>query len=222
VVGEKLGDNDRTEHETGLAASAPELDLTFNVSHPSLHDAFIKIKDARKRAYLVALSMTPRFEMAAHIAGVSSMTGYKWRRDGDADFQEAYQLAREIAIERAESEAWRRAIDGTVEDVYGSLGSDPNTGKSVGTGIIGQKRNHSDNLMMFMLKGHRPDKYRERFEHSGPNGGPMQVQAIDPRALSTETLQRILDEAKQNQLPASTEVIEAHATEVNDSDTNAA
>jgi len=213
---------DGTEQLVTPAASAPELDYSFHPSHPSLHDAFDKIQDPRKRAYLVALSMTPRLELAAHIAGVSSMTGYLWRRDADEDFREAIALAREVAIERAESEAWRRAVDGTVEDIYGSLGSDPNTGKSIGTGVIGQKRVHSDNLMMFMLKGHRPDKYRERFEHSGPNGGPMQVQAIDPRQLSTATLERILEEAKVNQLPANTEeVVEAEVSQVN-RDTTAA
>lgn len=32
----------------------------------------------------------------------------------------------------------------------------------------------SDTLIIFLLKGARPKKYRERFEHSGEGGGPIQ------------------------------------------------
>jgi hypothetical protein len=181
---------------------------------------FKKIQNPKHRAYLIALSMTPNLEKAAKIAGISSAAGYMYRRDGDADFQECLALAREVALERAESEAWRRAIDGCVEPVFGSLGSDPNTGKSLGTGQIGTKLNHSDNLLMFMLKGHRPDKYRERFEHSGPNGGPISVQAVDPRVLSSDTLERILLEAKQQlQLPSAPEAAVEAEVIVTDNDT---
>ncbi len=38
-------------------------------------------------------------------------------------------------------------------------------------------RKSSDTLLIFLLKAHRPDKYREtvRNEHSGPNGGPIRT-----------------------------------------------
>jgi hypothetical protein len=32
-------------------------------------------------------------------------------------------------------------------------------------------------MLIFMLKGAKPEKYRERFEHSGPSGGPIPTQA---------------------------------------------
>lgn len=191
--------------------------------HPELSALFGKILNPKKRAYLVALSLTPNLVKAAHIAGISSMTGYNWRTDNsqdNAEFLLGVDVARAIAVERAESEAWRRAIEGVERPIFGSLGSDPNTGKSLGTGQIGSQKEYSDTLMMFLLKGHRPEKYRERFEHTGANGGPIQVTAIDPRSLSTDTLERILEEAKQKALPATTETVEAEVTEV--SDTNAA
>jgi hypothetical protein len=40
-------------------------------------------------------------------------------------------------------------------------------------------------------------KPKEMVELSGPNGGPVQTQAIDPDTLSPETLKRILAESKK-------------------------
>lgn len=210
------------EAPTGPTNNAELIARELETPHPELSALFGEISNPKKRAYLVALTLTPNLQRASDIAGISSMTGYLWRTkaaetEEDEAFQDAVDIARSIAVERAESEAWRRAIEGIEKPIFGSLGSDPNTGKSLGTGQIGSVTEYSDNLTMFMLKGHRPEKYRERFEHSGPNGGPIEVQAIDPRALSSDTLQRILEEAKRNQLPASTEIIEASVTAVNES-----
>lgn len=77
-----------------------------------------------------------------------------------------------MGIHVAEAEAWKRATDGTVEDVYGALGNNQ------GTGVVGQKRVKSDTMLIFMLKGAAPEKYRERFEHSGPAGGPIQIAEV--------------------------------------------
>jgi hypothetical protein len=40
---------------------------------------------------------------------------------------------------------------------------------------INRARTSSDTLLIFLLKAHRPEKYREtvRNEHSGPNGEPL-------------------------------------------------
>lgn len=42
----------------------------------------------------------------------------------------------------------------------------------------------SDTLLIFLLKAHRPEKYREtnRVEHSGVNGNPIQIEAFNYRA----------------------------------------
>jgi hypothetical protein len=39
---------------------------------------------------------------------------------------------------------------------------------------------------MFMLKGERPDKFKERTEHTGPNGGPLQLSAIPADEIDRE------------------------------------
>lgn len=40
----------------------------------------------------------------------------------------------------------------------------------------------SDTLLIFLLKAHRPEKYRDRasVEHSGKGGGPIVITSIEP------------------------------------------
>ena len=54
----------------------------------------------------------------------------------------------------------------------------------------------SDTLMIFLLKAHRPDKYREtvRNEHTGADGGPIQSStALDLSGLSFDQLLTLAD-----------------------------
>jgi hypothetical protein len=48
-------------------------------------------------------------------------------------------------------------------------------------GMAWKRSEGSDQLLMFLLKAHRPDKFRERHEIMGRDGGaiPLVVQAID-------------------------------------------
>ncbi len=64
-------------------------------------------------------------------------------RKNDEAFAEAWAEAEELGVEALEDEACRRAFDG------------------------------SDTLLIFLLKGKKPDKYRERTEVTGKGGGPV-------------------------------------------------
>ena len=66
-----------------------------------------------------------------------------------------------------EAEARRRAAIGVDEPVFYK-------GK-----VVGHIRKYSDNLLMFLLKAHWPEKFRDNYgvEHSGPSGGPVKVEA---------------------------------------------
>ncbi len=151
-------------------------DVDVPSERESLPEAFQRvalspISAQKKLRFLIAFSATPVMRVATKIANVSANSVYAWRKNDEA-FKEGFEIAREIGVIAAESEAWHRAVDGTVEDVYGNLG------QNLGTGVVGQKRVKSDGLMMFMLKAAAPEKYRERVEHSGPNGGPIPVMAV--------------------------------------------
>ena len=71
-----------------------------------------------------------------------------------ADWDEALEEARELL----EAEARRRAAIGVDEPVFYK-------GK-----VVGHIRKYSDNLLMFLLKAHWPEKFRDNYavEHSGP------------------------------------------------------
>ena len=139
------------------------------VAEAKRRGALYGIKHRKKIAYLAAFSHTGNVTLSARMAGISRITVYNWRgnpKEGEA-FLEAEAVARESATELLEQEAWRRAHDG-VEEPVGWYKGAPG----------GHILRYSDNLLMFLLKSLRPDKYRERHEFSGPEGGPIPVMVV--------------------------------------------
>lgn len=114
----------------------------------------------KKRALLAALARTGNVSEAARAARVDRNCYYDWRKE-DKVFKAAAEAALEEAADRLEAEARRRAEAGVPEPVF-------YRGRKVAT-----IRRYSDTLLIFLLKGVRPEKFRERFEHSGPGGGPL-------------------------------------------------
>jgi hypothetical protein len=88
------------------------------------------------------------------------------RRDEDPDFAVEWDRAKQIGAEALEDEANRRAYDGWDE---------PLAEKGRLTGHVVRK--FSDTLLIFLLKGAKPDKYKDRVqsEVSGPQGKPIEV-----------------------------------------------
>jgi len=66
-------------------------------------------------------------------------------------FPKIWADAEQAAADTLEREAWRRATEGTDEPVFY---------KDAQCGAI---KRYSDNLLMFLLCGMRPEKFRERF-----------------------------------------------------------
>lgn len=118
----------------------------------------------KKRALLAAFAEGGTILHACRAVGVGRRTHYGWMAS-DPAYAEAFADAREQAADALEAEARRRAVEGVEEPVYQG-------GKQVGT-----IRRYSDTLLIFLLKGARPEKYRDRVtaEHTGPGGGPLRV-----------------------------------------------
>lgn len=135
---------------------------------------------ARRRAFLEAFRLSGNVSAAARAADVDRTTPYGWAA-ADPDFKAAWEVAEQEAIDRLEAEAWRRAHDGVEEPVY------------QGGSLVGHKRVYSDQLMVLLLKAHRPDKYRERqsIEHSGPAGGPIETRAEVQPDFVADVLRRL-------------------------------
>ena len=119
------------------------------------------IRTAKKRppawqkAFLAALQESGNVRVACEHAQVGHTTVYQRRAD-DVAFAAAWESALEEAADLLEAEARRRAHDGWEEPVFGSQGA------GQGSGQIGTVRKYSDTLLIFLLKGARPEKYRER------------------------------------------------------------
>ncbi len=142
---------------------------------------FPEIPDVKRRAYLVAYSITASFDQAAKAAGVDRKTGYNWRhdqQDSNKPFLAAMETGRALACEAMEAEIKRRGFSGVEEPVY------------QGGKLVGTKRKFSDVLAIFYLKGAMPDKYREQHEHVGAGGGPIQLAPVDLSRLSEEELKK--------------------------------
>lgn len=138
----------------------------------------------RKRLFLRTFAISGIVLQGCRAAGVSRATIDKWRAASEW-FDELYELAIEEAADRIEAEAIRRAVDGYDEPViYQGMPTtvvDPITGQERQLTI----RKYSDTLMALVLKGARPDKYREnhKVEVEGGAGGVLIVPGvIDPKA----------------------------------------
>ncbi len=107
-----------------------------------------KLTRKRKQTFLEHLRETANVTESAQAAGVSRTAKYD-RRAIDPELAKAWDDAIEQATDALEKEARRRALDGVDKPVYFQ-------GKRVD--VI---KEYSDPLLMFMLRGHRPAKYRE-------------------------------------------------------------
>src|SRR5262245_27197917 len=107
-------------------------------------------------AFLEALAEPGSVVHAATKAKIHRSTAYNARADERA-FADAWKEAEQIGVELMEAEARRRAVEGCRRPVY------------QGGKLVGHVQEYSDTLLIFLLKAHKPEKYRERHqvEHSG-------------------------------------------------------
>lgn len=131
-----------------------------------------------KPAFLEAFRETGVVSYACERAGVGRRTVYE-ARQRDEEFAVAWAEVELLSTEAMEAEAFRRGVRGVKKPVYQG-------------GIkVGEVREYSDTLLIFMLKARKPETYRERFDHrhSGGIGGPAPPpEGVDLRKLSDEEL----------------------------------
>lgn len=127
-----------------------------------------KTLQQKKKSFLAAFAEVGNITRAAELAGISRQAHYEWMRD-DPDYPALFKEADQQACDRLEQEARRRAVQGVDEPVF-------YRGDECGT-----VRKYSDTLLIFLLKGAMPDKYKERgvTELTGKDGGPIKVKLED-------------------------------------------
>jgi hypothetical protein len=95
----------------------------------------------KQRAFLAAFSMEGNISAAAKAAQIGRRSHTNWLQD--AEYRTAFEEAREEAADFLESQAWKRATSA---------------------------KKPSDVLLIFLLKGCRPEKFRENLNLSGSVG----------------------------------------------------
>ena len=134
---------------------------------------FPRIVDSKQRTFLAAFRETGNVRLACEVAKVGRSSHYRWLEMHPA-YREAFDLAKLQAAEILEQEAYRRAVEGTEEPIGWYRG--------VASGTV---RRYSDVLLMFLLKGLLPERYRERVDLRAS------LAHIDLKQLPDELLARI-------------------------------
>ena len=106
-------------------------------------------KKVWKPIFLAFLARNRNVTLSAQEAGIARATAYDALRT-DKVFAAAWEDAQEQATDVLEREAWRRASEGVEQPVFYQ-------GK-----VCGHVQKYSDVLLIFLLKGARPDRYREQ------------------------------------------------------------
>lgn len=140
-----------------------------------------------KPIFLAALAELPVITHACRAAGIERSTA--WRaRDADEEFAKAWDDAMEQGVDRAEQEAFRRAVVGFEEPVidkgrlayrYERYEAEDGTEQyrpvldENGQPVPLTVRKHSDALLALYLKGRRKAVYAERKELTGADGAAL-------------------------------------------------
>lgn len=105
--------------------------------------------------FIESLSKFGNVKAACRAANISRETAYHDRRRIKS-FRKQWKIAIEESIDDLEFEARRRAIRGVRNP------------KFYEGGVCGYVREYSDALMQFLLKAHRPNKYRDPSQFNHP------------------------------------------------------
>jgi len=128
----------------------------------------------RQQQFLQYLAETGNVSRSVKLVGTSPARIYALRHN-DPAFRQAWDEAEDVAADRLEAEAWRRAVEGFDEPVVsgGKLVRDDD-----GNAVM--VRRYSDVLLIRLLQAHRPRKFDRRLPAGGarPEGLGVDVRAM--------------------------------------------
>jgi len=159
-------------------------------------------------AFLAAFRLTASVTKAAKAAKLDRSLHYRWLKE-DPAYAPAFAEAAAEAAQLLEDEAVRRAYEGVEEPlVYKGEFTYPwrqKVNKETGevTNVRGNKpltiNTKSDGLLMFLLKGFKPEKYRDSWkgELTGAGGGPIAITDAGLTNLNDDELGNLIAIAKK-------------------------
>lgn len=119
----------------------------------------------KAQKFFAVLADTGNVSRACTAVGMSRSGAYNLR-SGDEYFSRLWDEALEVFTDNLEEEAFKRAFEGWDEPVFYK-------GKQCGA-----KRRKSDRLMEFLLRGNRPEKYKDRAEIQQHHSGGATVRIV--------------------------------------------
>ncbi len=122
------------------------------------NDSRAVLAKKKRRVFLRVLAETGVVAEAARACGWTDTSTIQRYRNEDEEFAEAWDLSLQAAAHVLEAEAIRRAMEGEMKPIYYK------------GAIAGYETKRSDTLMMFMLRGMKPDVYRDN-----ARGGDMNI-----------------------------------------------
>lgn len=147
-----------------------------------------KISKRRRKVFLKVLENN-----GGNVRGASEAAGYRTAvplyqfRKEDKEFAAAWDAAMEAAGDVVEQEALRRGITGVLEPVFYK-------GK-----VVDYKRVYSDRLTELLLKGAKPDKYRETVRVDGNIRHTIGVAVIPAIAPTMEEWEKAAEDVHRSQ-----------------------
>ncbi len=143
--------------------------------------------------------------LASEAAKVARTVHYRWLED--EDYRRLFEEAAEAATDRLLAEARRRALEGVSEPVLyqGMLCYEQTANGKRGKQIVLQR--YSDNLLMFLIKGARPEQYRDTWKGEIKHSGAIS-RGPDLSRLTDEEL-RDLKRIAQSAIPAAEAIVES-------------
>ncbi len=141
--------------------------------------------------FIASIEKDPSVKHASLKAKVTKSTIYE-ERDKDPKFAQRWAEAAQAGVDELEASVFVRAKNGISRGVWRTV-----KGKAVKVETVYE---YSDALAMFMLRAHKPGRYREtiRSEVTGAEGGPVAI-ATDPLVL--EALNKLYGTPVQVALP---------------------
>ncbi len=113
-------------------------------------DSFAHIKNPKQRRFLAAYARCGSLRAAQEISGVNRWSHSVTWIKSDPEYAAAFEVAKEMHIERLEEEADRRGVEGVSKPVFYK-------GQ-----VVAHTVEYSDTLLMFRLNALAPEKYRYR------------------------------------------------------------
>jgi hypothetical protein len=122
-----------------------------------------KRRPVKQAAFLAAYAKTGNVSTAARKAKCSRSLHYEWM--ADEAYRAEFERSHEEACELLEEEARHRAVEGTEEPIV-YQGEITTKRDSLGRATKRPQtiRRYSDTLLIFLMKGAMPEKYKDRVE----------------------------------------------------------